>query len=97
MTYDQITATYQKRWGVEVYHKSLKQNASLSKSPTQTPTIQANHFFSALCAYTKLEMLSVSKKLNHTALKSKLYLSAIRTAFEELRELQPIQLADLTA
>lgn len=72
MTYDQIIATYKKRWAVEVYHKSLKQNASLSKSPTQTVTTQANHFFTALCAYTKLEMLSVSKKLNHTALKSKL-------------------------
>jgi hypothetical protein len=33
---------------------------------TTTYTTQANHFFAVLCAYTKLEMLSVSKKLNHT-------------------------------
>ena len=27
LTYDQMTTLYQKRWSVEVYHKSLKQNA----------------------------------------------------------------------
>lgn len=97
LTYDRIITTYQKRWGVEVYHKSLKQNASLSKSPTQTLTTQANHFFAAVCAYTKLEMLSIAKKLNHTALKSKLYLSALRSAFEQLKKLQSQQLLNATA
>jgi DDE superfamily endonuclease len=91
MTYDQITTTYQKRWRVEVYHKSIKQNASLSKSPTHTVTTQANHFFAALCAYSKLEMLATSKKLNHTALKTKLYISALQQAFKELQSLQPLQ------
>lgn len=43
-----IAAIYQKRWNVEPYHKSLKQNASLEKSPTQTVTTQTNHFFAAL-------------------------------------------------
>ena len=28
-----ITTIYQKRWKVEVFHKSLKSNAALSKSP----------------------------------------------------------------
>ena len=32
--YSQITAIYQKRWNIEEFHKSLKQNASLEKSPT---------------------------------------------------------------
>jgi hypothetical protein len=77
------TLDYQEYPVRDVYHKSLKQNGSLSKSPTQTVTTQANHFFAALCAYTKLEMLSVSKKLNHTALKSKLYISALQRAFEK--------------
>jgi hypothetical protein len=58
---------------VEPYHKSLKQNASLEKSPTQTVTTQTNHFFAALCGYIKLELLKSNTKLNHFALKSKLY------------------------
>jgi len=88
-----ITAIYQKRWNVEPYHKSLKQNASLEKSPTQTVATQTNHFFAALCGYIKLELLKGDTKLNHFALKSKLYLRAIQSAYAALRELNPARLA----
>jgi hypothetical protein len=88
-----ITTIYQKRWHVEPYHKSLKQNASLEKSPTQTVVTQTNHFFAAVCGYIKLELLKGDTKLNHFALKSKLYLLAIQSAFAALRELHPAQLA----
>jgi len=87
-----ITALYQKRWNVEPYHKSLKQNASLEKSPTQTVATQTNHFFAALCGYIKLELLKGDTKLNHFALKAKLYLHAIHAAYAQLRELNPAQL-----
>ena len=33
LSYESITTIYKKRWNVECYHKSLKQNASLEKSP----------------------------------------------------------------
>lgn len=88
-----ITMLYQKRWNVEPYHKSLKQNASLEKSPTQTVTTQTNHFFAALCGYVKLELLKCDTKLNHFALKSKLYLHALHSAFAALRQLNPTRLA----
>lgn len=93
LTYDQMTTIYGKRWNVEPYHKSLKQNVSLSKSPTKTVITQSNHFFAALCGYIKLEMLKVSTKTNHFALKSKLYMKALRTAFDALDDLQPIRLS----
>lgn len=93
LTYDGMTSIYQKRWNVEPYHKSLKQNASLSKSPTKTITTQSNHFFASLCSFIKLEMLKVQTKTNHFALKSKLYLQALRTAFDALHQLQPIRLS----
>ena len=88
-----ITMLYQKRWNVEPYHKSLKQNASLAQSPTQTVTTQSNHFFAALCGYIKLELLKGDTKLNHFALKSKLYLHAIHSAYATLRQLNPVRLA----
>lgn len=88
-----ITTIYQKRWNVEPYHKSLKQNASLEKSPTQTVVTQTNHFFAALCGYIKLELLKGDTQLNHFALKSKLYLRAIQSAYAALRELNPARLA----
>jgi len=90
---DGITTIYQKRLNVEPYHKSLKQNVSLEKSPTQTVTTQTNHFFAALCGYIKLELLKGTTKLNHFALKSKLYLQAIQAAYATLRESYPISLS----
>jgi DDE superfamily endonuclease len=93
LTAEDISTIYQKRWNVEPYHKSLKQNASLEKSPTQTVTTQANHFFGALCGYVKLELLKGTTKLNHFALKSKLYLQAIQSAYAALRDLHPVTLA----
>jgi hypothetical protein len=85
-----LTTTYHARWQVECYHKSLKQNVSLAKSPTHTVTTQTNHFFAALCGFIKLERLKMSTKLNHFALKSKLYLTALHSAFTTLRTLTPV-------
>lgn len=93
LTYDGLTTIYRKRWNVEPYHKSLKQNASLERSPTQTVTTQTNHFFGALCGYMKLELLKQTTKLNHCALRAKLYTRAVRVAFDTLTELQPTRLA----
>lgn len=92
LSHDQMAKLFQKRWGIEVYHKSLKQNASLEKSPTRTETTQRNHLFASLCAYVKLERLKIKTKLSHFALKSKLYLSAVKSAHAELVKLK-VQLA----
>jgi len=91
LSFDDLTTTYHKRWHVECYHKSLKQNVSLAKSPTQTITTQTNHFFAALCGFVKLEQLKMRTQLNHFALKSKLYLNALHSAFATLRALTPGQ------
>lgn len=93
LTADGIATLYRTRWHVEPYHKSLKQNASLSKSPTHTVRTQTNHFFAALCGYIKLELLKVSTKQNHFATKMKLYLRANQVAFDALRQLAPARLA----
>ena len=48
---DFLYQTYQKRWKIEVYHKSIKQNASLAKSPTKKVRSQANHIFASIIAF----------------------------------------------
>ena len=90
LSFADLTTTYHERWGVECYHKSLKQNVSLAKSPTHTVTTQTNHFFAALCGFLKLERLKGKTKLNHFALKTKLYLTALHSAFSTLRQLTPV-------
>ena len=91
-----IKTCYKRRWKVEEYHKSLKQNASLAKSPTKTETTQTNHLFAALCAFVKLEKLKITTSKNHYAMKVKLYLKALKTAYDELqiiKETLPLPLA----
>ena len=65
-----IIEVYQRRWQMEEYHKSLKSNAALAKSPTKTVRTQNNHFFASVYAYFKLELLKCNTKLNHFALKA---------------------------
>ena len=91
LSFADLTTTYHERWQVECYHKSLKQNVSLAKSPTQTVTTQTNHFFAALCGFIKLERLKVKTTLNHFALKAKLYFAALHSAFTTLRTLTSVQ------
>ena len=87
---DQIYDIYQKRWRVEEYHKSIKQNASLAKSPTKVARSQRNHIFASIIAYCKLEFLRTKTALNHFALKYKLILRANQVAYQELKKLRDI-------
>ena len=82
--YGTITTSYKKRWQVEVFHKSLKSNANLAKSPTRTLRTQSNHVFMAIYATFKLECLSITNKLNPFALCRKLLINASRTAYAQL-------------
>lgn len=81
---DDFTTLYKKRWSVEEYHKSLKQNAAIEKSPTRTVKTQSNHIFASIMAYVKLEQLKFASHLNHFAIKAKIYLAANKAAAKEL-------------
>lgn len=84
---DRIYEVYQKRWRIEEYHKSIKQNASLEKSPTKVVRSQKNHIFASIVAYCKLEFLRTKTSLNHFALKYRLLVKANQMAFQELNRL----------
>ena len=83
-----LETIYQKRWKVEVFHKSIKSNTSRAKSPARTIRTQSNHIFMSLYATARLESLSVKKGLNKFALKAKLYIKATPPAFKELQILK---------
>jgi hypothetical protein len=85
---EQVSTIYQKRWKVEEFHKSLKSNAGLAKSPTRTVTTQNNHIFMSIYAVFKLECLKIKHKANHFALLAKLFIKANQIAYEELRKLR---------
>lgn len=83
--FDRIYEIYHKRWRIEEFHKSIKQNPSLSKSPTKTIQTLCNHLFASMVAFCKLELLKVKTAMNHFAIKQKLLLKANQVMFRELQ------------
>jgi hypothetical protein len=84
----ELEAIYQKRWSVEVFHKTLKSNVGLEKSPTKCVRTQSNHIFMAIYAAFQLECLHLKLKVNHFALRNKLYVKALQQAMSELASLK---------
>lgn len=86
--YADACSCYQRRWCVEEFHASIKGNTALEKSPTSTIRTQKNHIFASIYAYTKLEKLKIATGHNHFALRSKMYIKALQTAYGELKRLE---------
>lgn len=87
LTAEQITTIYKKRWKVEEYHKSVKQNTAFAKSPTRTVTTQTNHFIASILAFIKYEALKLKHNKNHFALKTKIMVEANKAAMASLNKL----------
>ena len=83
-----IEAIYKKRWNVEVFHKTLKSNVGLTKSPTKCIRTQSNHVFMSIYAAFQLECLHLKHKMNHFALRSQIYMKALQQALLELNLLK---------
>ena len=87
-SYSCMTIAYQRRWAVETYHRSLKNNTSVCASPTKTIKTQCNHIYASVMAFVKLEVISIKKAVSQYALKSQVYLKGIQTAFDELNTIK---------
>ena len=83
-----VSTIYEKRWKVEEFHKSIKHNSALAKSPTKTVRTQSNHLFMSILAFFKLEKLKIKHHLNHFALRTKLLIKANQVSFMELQRLK---------
>ena len=57
--------------------------ASLAK----TPLTQTTHFFAALLAYSKLEILKLKHGLGHFRLKAQLYAVGLKAMFRQFAQL----------
>ncbi|MCP4049765.1 MAG: transposase [bacterium] len=97
LTDEDFEILYKKRWSVEEYHKSIKQNTGIAKSPTRTIKTQTNHLYASILAYIKLEKYKFVSKLNHFSIKAKLYSAALKAAFEELKDFKNQLLDKVTA
>ena len=88
LNYDSTIKVYKKRWNIEVYHKSLKQNCSMGKATVRTVQTIIGHIFCSIYSYVKLEKLKMKTHLNHFKLKTKYYLLGLRETFSKLSDLK---------
>ncbi len=88
LTTNKILEIYKRRWKIEEYHKSLKQNLKIEHSPTKVQTSQLNHIFLSVCGFIKLERLRLNYKMNHFAIKEKIYIEALKTAYQKVGKLE---------
>ncbi len=84
LSFRQVTTLYKKRWSVEQYHKEVKQITSFGKSPTKTVKTQSNHFYLAVMAYSKVEILKIRTRTNAFAMKDKIYYNALKYAMKQI-------------
>ena len=87
LNYSEIHAVYQKRWKVEEFHRSLKQNAKIEKSPTRTLLTQSNYIFLAVYSFVKLEIIKQKEQTNHYALRQQLYIKSIQSVYEQMNKI----------
>ncbi len=85
---DAISTIYEKLCKVEEFHKSLKHNVDLAKSPNKTISTQSNHIYLSVLSFFKFECLQIKHKINHFALRSKLLIKANQIACAELQYLK---------
>jgi hypothetical protein len=58
----------------------IKQNASIASFPARSVKGQSNHLFASIFAFIKLEKIKLSKNLIHFAIKTKIYMTALKAA-----------------
>ncbi|TRX04986.1 hypothetical protein [Flavobacterium gawalongense] len=77
---------------MEEYHKSIKSNTGLAKSPTKKIKTQMNHYVLSIVAYIKLEWLKQRTNKNHFAMKTQIYLAAQQAAYVDFKSYQHLEL-----
>ena len=51
-------------------------------------TSQLNHIYLCTCGFIRLEYLRINQGLNHFAIKEKIYIQALSTAYHEVEKLK---------
>lgn len=87
LDYKTLTTIYEKRWKVEEFFRSIKNNTAFAKSPTKVEQTQQAHFTASMIAYAKFERLKIRHNKNHYAMKNEMFILATRTAWQELFKL----------
>jgi hypothetical protein len=84
MSGDRLKALYKKRWSVEVYHESIKQNTLIVSLPAYRVRNHSSIYSRRYRGYVKLEVVRLNHGYNHFAIKPQIYLASLKQAMELL-------------
>lgn len=87
LDYKSFTKIYEKRWKVEEFFRSLKNNTTFAKALTKIVRTQSAHFTAFMIAFIKLGRLKVRHIKNHDAKKSEIWLIESKATWQELEKL----------
>jgi len=88
LDYSQITTIYKRRWKVEEHHRVLQSNLGYAKAPLHTKRTLSNHCFACLYAFFDQQRLIKKMKINHYQLKNKIYINALKKAYQQIVSLK---------
>lgn len=79
MTPDERDDLERESWGIEAYHRSLKQYCGVERSSARSAIGQANHLLLSVRAYLRLEVHRVRTGVSHFESKASIVREAIRS------------------
>ena len=79
MTRDERDDLERESWGIEAYHRSLKQHCGVERSAARSAVGQANHLLLSVRAYLRLEVHRVRTGTSHFEAKASIVRDAIRS------------------
>jgi IS4 transposase len=83
-----LSEIYQKRWRVEEFHKTIKQNLNIEKSPTKVLITQVNHILLTFFSFLKIEKIRLKSKTSIFYLKQQLQIEALKSAYNKLTDMK---------
>lgn len=91
LDWNSMLTCYQKRWQVELFHRSVKQNAAIGKAPLRTAKSLMSHCYAAIHAFIKMELLRIKHSLAHDSLKELIRYVSNQASYQALQKLSTIQ------
>jgi Transposase DDE domain len=86
-----LLTCYQKRWQVELFHRSVKQNAAIAKAPLRTAKSLMSHCYAAIQAFIKMELLRIKHSLAHDSIKELIRYVSNQASYAAIQNLSTLQ------
>lgn len=83
MTEGERSALGHEAWGIEAYHRSLKQYCGIERSQVRSGTGQGNHILLSVRAFLRLEVRRIQQGVSHFETKAQIVREALRSFLAE--------------